>query len=399
MAEKKNPQQEPARERRTYRLVPSTTKGFRKLVFWLHLICGIAVGLVIFTMSFTGVILTYEKQVTHWADGFEVNRPSSQAPRLGPTALLGRIHAETGLRPTGIQFRSDPEEPARVYFGRRSLAVDPYTGTDLGNGAAGVRGFFRTMIVWHRWLGQEGDGRAAGKAITGACNLGFLFMIVTGLYLWWPKAWTWKYIRPAVVFRRGLSAKARDFNWHNVFGIWCAIPLLVVAATGTFFSYSWASDILYAVTGEERPSRPSRVSASRENRVEPPDFDGLDELFDKAAALEPEWKIATLRLSDDPRAPVTFSMDRGNGFRPDLRSTLVLHRKTRKLMKLETYSDMGRAQSARIWIRWLHTGEAGGWAGQTLAGIASLAGCFLVYTGWMLTWRRFRSWRRRSQSG
>ena len=173
MAEKKNPQQEPARERRTYRLVPSTTKGFRKLVFWLHLICGIAVGLVIFTMSFTGVILTYEKQVTHWADGFEVNRPSSQAPRLGPTALLGRIHAETGLRPTGIQFRSDPEEPARVYFGRRSLAVDPYTGTDLGNGAAGVRGFFRTMIVWHRWLGRRGTGALRARRLREHAISGF----------------------------------------------------------------------------------------------------------------------------------------------------------------------------------------------------------------------------------
>ena len=85
-------------------------------------------------------------------------------------------------------------------------------------------------------------------------------------------------------------------------------------------------------------------------------------------------------------------MDRGNGFRPDLRSTLVLHRETGKVVKRETYADLGKAQSTRIWIRWLHTGEAGGWAGQTLAGIASLAGCFLVYTGWMLSWKRFQTW-------
>ena len=369
---------------------------FRKLIFWPHLICGIAMGLVVFAMSFTGVVLTYEKQMIRWADGFDVQPPSLETPRIGPTARLSKVLAETGKRPTGVQFRSDRAEPARVYFGRESVAVNPYTGAALGDSAVGVRGFFRTMIVWHRWLGQEGDGRAVGKAITGACNLGFLFMIVTGSYLWWPKIWTWKQLRPVVFFRRGLPAKARDFNWHNVFGLWCAIPLFLVAATGTFFSYSWTSDILYALTGEQRPLGGSRgPGGSSGKSVQAPDFNDLDELFEKAMQVEPDWMIATVRLAENPEAPVAFSMDRGNGFRPDLRSTVVLHRGTGEVVKRETYADMGKAQSARTWIRWLHTGEAGGWAGQTLAGIASLAGCFLVYTGWMLSWRRFRAWRER----
>lgn len=373
--------------------------GFKKLIFWLHLCCGILVGLVVFTMSVTGVVLTYEKQIIRWADGFDVSPPPPDAERLGPAALLERAYVESGKRPSGIQFRSSPGEPARVYFGRESIPIDPYTGAQLGEGATGVRSFFRTMIVWHRWLGQEGDGRAAGKAITGACNLGFLFIIVTGVYLWWPKSWTWKRLRPIVFFRRGLPPKARDFNWHNVFGLWCAIPLFLVVATATFFSYSWTSDILYALTGEQRPQRGGSSGGKANRQVAPPSFDGLDALLGQAEAAEPDWKIATLRLSENPSAPVTFTLDRGNGFRPDLRSTLVLHRETGKVLSHETYADMGSAQSARIWIRWLHTGEAGGLAGQTLAGLASLGACFLVYTGWMLSWRRFRAWRKRRRDG
>ena len=121
----------------------------------------------------------------------------------------------------------------------------------------------------------------------------------------------------------------------------------------------------------------------------------MDELFENAVQQEPDWRIATIRLVENPEASVTFSMDRGNGFSPDLRSTLVLHRGTGEVVKRETCGEMGSTQSARTWIRWLHTGEAGGWVGQTLAGIASLAGGFLVYTGWMLSWRRFRAWRQR----
>ena len=172
--------------------------GFKKLIFWLHLICGISLGLVVFIMSLTGVVLTYEKQISRWADDYDIQPPAAEVEPLGPAALLQQAHLKTGKRPTSIQVRSSPDEPVRVSIGREAVMLDPYSGAALGEGATGVRSFFRTMIAWHRWLGQEGDGRAVGKAITGACNLGFLFIIISGSYLWWPRRWTWQYVKPVV---------------------------------------------------------------------------------------------------------------------------------------------------------------------------------------------------------
>ena len=34
----------------------------RSTIFWIHLVCGVATGLVVLMMSVTGVILTYERQ-------------------------------------------------------------------------------------------------------------------------------------------------------------------------------------------------------------------------------------------------------------------------------------------------------------------------------------------------
>jgi uncharacterized iron-regulated membrane protein len=48
-------------------------------------------------------------------------------------------------------------------------------------------------------------------------------------------------------------------------------------------------------------------------------------------------------------------------------------------------------------MRALHTGEAFGFAGQTVAGLASLGGCFLVVTGLAMAWRRLRSWQREAE--
>jgi uncharacterized iron-regulated membrane protein len=58
-------------------------------------------------------------------------------------------------------------------------------------------------------------------------------------------------------------------------------------------------------------------------------------------------------------------------------------------MQSEQFSDLSAGRRLRSWTRFLHTGEALGLTGQALAGIACLGGCFLVYTGFALAWRRF----------
>ena len=37
---------------------------------------------------------------------------------------------------------------------------------------------------------MQGTSRPTGKAITGAANLGFLFIVLSGMYLWLPRVWT-----------------------------------------------------------------------------------------------------------------------------------------------------------------------------------------------------------------
>ena len=371
-------------------------KTFRKILFWSHLICG----------------------DLRRADRFHDVRHGRRADLRETDPAMGRrIRCQCGMRrvqPDKVRkrccdqltrmtegsrprFSSDPipDKPVHISFGRQAVEVNPCTGEAMGEGAVGLRKFFRQMIVWHRWLGQEGEGRAVGKAITGACNLAFLFIIVSAAIFGGPSAGTGRASARSVFFRSGLPGKARDFNWHNVFGLWCAIPLFLIAGTAVFFSYSWGSDILYALTGEERPAPRGRASegASAKGDPTPPSFEGLDALWHKATALEPDWRIVTMRL--EQRSNISFILDRGSGFRPDLRSTLVLDRRDRcRRAALEVLGQF-KAQNARSWIRWLHTGEAGGLVGQTLAGVASLAACLLVYTGWMLSWRRFQSWRAR----
>jgi uncharacterized iron-regulated membrane protein len=67
----------------------------------------------------------------------------------------------------------------------------------------------------------------------------------------------------------------------------------------------------------------------------------------------------------------------------------VLDPTTGSLVEHKTYTQQSAGQQARSWLRWIHTGEAGGTGGQFVAMLASLAAVFLVYTGLALSLRRF----------
>jgi uncharacterized iron-regulated membrane protein len=283
------------------------------------------------------------------------------------------------------------------------LQVNPYTGEVLGEGAKGTRQFFRVVTDWHRWLGTEGTGRAVGRAITGACNLAFLFIVVSGLYLWFPRTWTWPQFKNILWFRRGLPGKARDFNWHNVIGFWSLVPLFIVVLSATVISYPWASNLAYRVMGEAppapaRPAAPPQSASGQRNESSGIVSENLNGLWARAEQHSPGWKTLSLRLPTTSEAPLVFTIDHGTGGQPQKRAQLTLDRQTGEVVKWEPFASFSRGRQLRTFLRFAHTGEVAGIAGQTIAGVVSLGGALLVYTGLALAWRRFWAWRRRRSS-
>ena len=365
----------------------------RKLFFWLHLCLGVAAGAVILVMSVTGVLLTYEKQTVAWMDTRDVP-PLAQGSRLPVESLLERGRGTDGRLPQAIAISSDAAKPVQLTVGRETRYVDPVKGNTLGTGHAGVRQFFRVVTEWHRYLGASGTSRPTGRALTGAANLGFLCIVLSGLYLWLPKIWSKASVRAISWFRGGLAGKARDFNWHNVIGVWCLVPLVFIVLGGTVISYPWASNLVYTLTGSELP-RPTPPPKS-DGLTQAPELTGLNELFQKASAKAPDWRTITLRMPASASAPVTFVIDEGYAGQPQKRTTLTMNRETGTVLTSETYDDMNLGRRVRTWLRFVHTGEFYGLPGQTIAGVVTAGAAMLVYTGIALALRRLLAWRART---
>lgn len=383
---------------------PVPVVRLRSVIFWIHLIAGVFVAAVVLIMSVTGVLLTYQKQMTLWADlrGVDLTPPAGMTP-LSADSLTAVVLAREGKEPSAIVWRSFENAPVEFQFGREGRQyVSPYTGAVLSTGSVAMREFFSKTTDWHRWLAREGDSFKTGRAITGWSNLAFLLLVVTGFYLWWPRSLRWNAFKQVLWFRRGLAPKARDFNWHHVIGWWTAIPLAVVVASGVVISFPWASDLVYRAVGDNPPSRnspPAAASASPGASTSVPDAPLPVVIGDPAALAAgqmPDWRAVSFRWPKDNATPLVYSIDRGMGGEPQKRGTLTLTR-SGEFESWKPFESLGAGSRARSMMRFLHTGEAAGGAfGQTIAGLVSLGAVVLVYTGLALSLRRFLAWRRRS---
>lgn len=376
----------------------------RQTLFWIHLACGVFAGLVIALMCFTGAALAFEKELVAWAerDVRRVEAPRGVAP-LRIEDVAARVRERYPALANGnLAFPRDPSmawivAPAGRGAAGPTVYVNPYTGEIREAVGGRMRAFMRTMTAWHRWLGVEGEHRNIAKAVTGACNVAFLVLAVTGLYLWWPRSLNRRVLRAVGWLDFSLRGKPRDFNWHNALGIWSAPILIVLTLTAMPISYRWAGDALYRITGTPLPAAgaPPVPAATPTVPTPAPGAERLAPtvLVERLIAAHPDWVHLTFRLPGEFRspAPVSFTVKERHSWPRTATTTVQIDPFTGTRVHAEAFSDLSAARQLRTWTRFLHTGEALGWAGQAVAGLASAAGVVLAYTGLALSWRRFFS--------
>lgn len=417
----------------------------RKTIFWIHLAFGIVSGIFIAILCATGAALSFEDEVVSWAerDVTRITPPSPESQALEIDELLNRakeqLEPEVAATLSAIVTQRDPNAAWRVSLGRRDFRyINPYTGDLFESPATSTRTFFRTMFAWHRWLTTSREHRSTGKAVTGVANLAFIGLGLSGLYLWFPKIWQWRFFRPILFLKRGAVNKARDFNWHNVYGFWALVPILIMAITGTVFSYGWARNLANDLLGPSLSRAPVTQTVESETSMRGRPL-SLEQRYQIAKSWDENWESISLPANASGRRGHGGSRQggeagsqerragegghshggggghshgggsRGSGNRsgggspavqpisvtlagdwfPLSPSRILVQPRTGEILGEDRSSDWPLAAKLRTSVRSLHTGEAGLLPGKIIAFIGCLSGLLLVYTGFALSWRRF----------
>lgn len=220
---------------------------FYRAVWRWHFYAGLLVLPFIAWLALTGAVYVYQKPIDRWVHhDLKVVAPSA-ARAVPASAQIEAVRMATG----GDVFRYTPPERADASAeigvvaqdGRRTIYyVDPGSGRVLGH--LPEKGTFSGVVRRLHSLDLLGDyARALIEAAAGWAIL----LVLTGLYLWWPRG-----RRGGVYSVRGRPGQRlfwRDL--HAVTGAWVGMVLLFLALTGMPWSVLWGSQINRLANGHD----------------------------------------------------------------------------------------------------------------------------------------------------
>lgn len=366
--------------------------NIRKFFFWFHLIIGCSAALFIFLMSLTGAALTYERQMIKAAVKADYpTAPTSNSQALSLDQLINIAHQFPAQKTPSIALTNDKGAIVEVKDGRKTIAyLNPYTGETMAPPGAGTKRFLKKLRAFHRWLTLDGSFSESGRWVNGISNVIFSILILSGIYLWLPKRFTSRAFKHKLVLtKQHSSVKARDYQWHNVFGFYIAPVLFLLVITAFFFSFKWPGQTLknYASTHSviELPSPKVLDSPTSGSLL------SQQQLLNQLQASYPQWQSIRFSLPKQATDIQIFTVDNGNGGEPHKSTTVAVSRLSGEAVAEQSFEQRSEYRKIRSYIRFLHTGEVFGLTGQTIAGVVSLVACLLVYTGAMLSIRRWRN--------
>lgn len=328
------------------------------------------------------------------------------------------------VKVTGVNVFSDHERAWQVSLSkprRASVHVDQYTGEIKGQYERAP--FFTFMFRMHRWLldsMKPGETVFWGKVIVGTSTLMFVFVLVSGIIIWWPR--TSKALKNRLKITVSKGWKRFWYDLHVAGGIYACVFLLAMALTGLTWSFQWYRTGFYKVFGVEasagghgqagagnQAALSDRSKGQGQNRQH-----GLSGTAGRqgggqnmsAAATDDVWQTVYERLAADNPGYSRISLMDGAATvsfdRPGNRRAADRYRFDKTdgtITEAVMYKDSDRASKIRGWIYSVHVGSWGGIVTRILAFIAAIVGASLPLTGYWMWLRRLYGRKKASGKG
>lgn len=242
----------------------------RRLINKIHLVIGLLSGSIILIIAVTGALFAFEEEIRalYESDLWYVNSKTEQKV-LDVSTLkniadleIKKVEPVIGaIQYEGVVFYNDPGRTfSFIYYNSdpllyREIIVDPYSGNVLSNKNY-LTDFFFIILELHRNLMLG----SVGKEIIDYASLIFLFMLISGIYLWWPRNKNNKRQRFRIKFR--LNPKRTNYDLHNVLGFYISWIAVIVVLTGFSWAFSWFNPVVDWVANGGSLSPPKKEFTS-----------------------------------------------------------------------------------------------------------------------------------------
>jgi uncharacterized iron-regulated membrane protein len=379
----------------------------------IHLYLGLASGLVIMSCCLTGALLVFQKELEQafhkeryftekgerklsldtLVAGVKKSYPQAKVNLVKIYASVERtvevnISIAANKANTTLQKQASKKVESGVQQRAPSLTafVDPYTGkiVELYNSR---EGFFYNVMALHRWL--LGSNNGPGKFITGVATFIFLFILITGIILWWPK--TKKILAQRLKVKSTVGWKRLNHDLHIVLGFYSAIFLFVFAFTALAWSFEWFNKGIYKVTSSSMkpPEPPSSALIENTKTI------GFDLSHSIAKTKFRDKEFYTITTPKDSLSAIAITGLSTNAVHETATDVLYLNQYSGEVVGQYLYSDRNIGAKVRAAFRPVHVGSIWGLPSKIIALIVCLLGTSFPVTGVILWLNRTRKKKRK----
>ena len=363
--------------------------NFKKAIGKIHLWLGLSSGIIVFIIAITGCLYAFQEEIQNSTEEYRFvekqNKPflpPSQLEQIARKELPGKaLHA--------VKYNGAEKSAEAIFFHYEPtyyhiVYLNPYTGKVMET-ANMEDGFFRFILDGHfyLWLPPE-----IGQPVVASFTLVFLTLLLSGLYLWYPRNKNATKQRFRFKWKKDTKWKRKNYDLHNITGFYVLLIALIFAVTGLVWGFQWFAYSYYTTFGGEK-SLVYEDPISDKKSV--PTANPLDKVW---ALMQKEYPTAkSIEVhppeNDSTSIAANANPEEGTFWKTDYRyfDQYTLEEKEVKHI-YGKYDNAGTADKLMRMNYDLHTGAVFGLAGKIFAFLISLLIATLPISGFYIWWGR-----------
>jgi len=318
-----------------------------------HFIAGVVLMPFILLLTLTGSIYLFKSMYETYTNT-QMMKVVVKEKRLSYEKQLELVSMYTGKNPSKFVLSSKEDEASTFEVGKwskkRTIYINPYTGE--------IQGDIKTSdTLMHKIKKLHGElllGNIGSKVVELTASW-TVVLILTGLYIWWPKNdWQLKGFF-LIRFKSGKRAFFRDV--HVITAFWLSIFLLITLAGGLPWTDVWGSGFkkVQKMTNSGYPKNYNGKKLT--SIVQNHESISLDEMIKVAKNLNLEGRVT---LSIPKKKTNVFTVQNRAA---DISKQEIYHfdQYSSKEILSYTWEDVGSMRQARTWLMSFHQGLFGPW--------------------------------------
>ncbi|MBD0402281.1 PepSY domain-containing protein [Flammeovirga sp. EKP202] len=367
-------------------------KSIKKIFRKLHLYTGFISGLIVFILSITGCCWVFNKEIKNYFDDYSQIIPQNKEV-LSPLKIK-EIAAEVfpGHLIHGIAYQGDNKATEVIFYEAdpefyRSVYINPYDGKVL-HSEDHLSGFFAFVLRGHvsLWLPED-----IGTPLTSYGTFTFLFIIISGIVLWWPNSKKQRKQRFTFDWNEKTKWKRKNYDLHSIVGFYASALSLTIAYTGVVIGLGWFAFVTYKAVGGEKslyflhPNNDSEVNITLTD-----ENNAMHNIYPLVKEQYPDFETIEVHIPSEDSLSILVEVIYGDRYY-DI-DYLFYDQYSSQLIPTEsiygTYADANFSDLVMRMNYDIHVGSILGLTGKIIAFLTSLIVSTLPVTGFLMWYGR-----------